>query len=140
MLFFAPESLSQAINPWSWWSQCTDNTAGFVNIVNYKTENPTVEKAIVHDVAGYGMQLDAVECALEVVVATLPTQKLTPEQNKAIEKFNAMLADIREKKEKLAADGLCPEKIDKLIDNLRALKDKNPARYESLAGRLKAAL
>lgn len=137
---FAPDNLAQAINPWTWWFKATDNVTGLININNYKSANPETERKIIHEVAGYGMQLGAIEDVLEILLQAMPAQKLNPDQEKSIQDFRKMVAEIKDKKEQALVEQMCAGGVDRMIEGLELLKKKHPERYEAVARRLKAAL
>ncbi len=140
MLNFAPDSLSQAINPWSWMFKTSDNTTGLININNYKSGNPKLEHKIVHEVAGYGMQLSTIESALETMLELMPNKKLSAEQQKKVGAFKTMMADIRAHKEKTLLEEFSATGVDGLIDKLLSLKSKDPDLYEKVTERIRKAL
>ncbi|MGH1404826.1 MAG: hypothetical protein ACRBDL_11355 [Alphaproteobacteria bacterium] len=143
---FVPKSLEQAINPWSWWfdtafnTHASDNQNGLINITTYKSANPSLEHKITHEVAGYGMQLDVLEETVEMMIGFLPKSKLTAEQKKTISRFEKMMSEIRTHKEAAAVEQIISGGLERLISNLEMLKDKDPALYDQVSGRLKEVL
>ena len=137
---FAPHNLSQNINPWTWWNKATDNITGFINITNYKTTSAEVENKIVSDVAGYGMQLDAIEELLEVIIDTIPNDKFTTAQKKSVSNFRQILSKIKVAKENLVLEKTSDMSIDEFIYNLESLKKQNLELYKKTVKRIKDAL
>ena len=139
---FVPESLSQAINPWSLWLEgsANQNQNGFINVTNYKSGNPKLEQKIVNEVAGYGMQLGIIEDMLEMMIGFLPKSKLTAEQQKTIECFQSMITDIKAHKEKSALDELGSNGIDGIISALETLKQSDPEAYGAAVKKLNRIL
>lgn len=137
---FTPENLAQAINPWSWWLNQSDNTNGFINVTNYKSGNPKLEQKIVGEVAGYGMQLGVVEDTIEMMMAFLPEHKITNAQRKTIEKFKNMVAEIKAAKEKALLEQMSAGGIEKFIDGLEELKKDRPELYARVSARLRQVL
>lgn len=137
----APKNLQQAINPWSWWlnASASDNQNSLININNYKG-NHQLEHRITHEVAGYGSQLDAIEQVLSLVLKTLPITNLNDEQKKQISEFNVMMKNIQAEKDKALLEQFSSGGIDHLIEQLNALKDKNPNLYNSVTNRIKDAI
>lgn len=140
MLRFVPENLSQAINPWSWWLNATGNSASLINISNYKSGNPDLEQKIVRDIAGYGMQLGAIEDVLEILISFLPNNTLDLNQQKKIEKFLEMISRIKAEKRRSLEAQLSPVGLDKLIDEIQTLKLTNPEQYREIIEKLKKVL
>lgn len=136
-----PENLAQAINPWSWWfdTNVNQNQNGFINVTTYKSGNPKLEASIVNEVAGYGMQLGVIEDMIEMMIGFLPKSQLSPQQAQTIAKFKDMTARIAAHKEKNLLEHFSTDSVDDFVQDLKALKIKNPALYESIAKRLKRA-
>ncbi|WP_321393754.1 hypothetical protein [Emcibacter sp.] len=140
MTYFAPDTLSQAINPWSWMFKSSDNSTGLININTYKSGNPTLEHRIVHEVAGYGMQLSVIEALLEVMLQLMPERELTREQQDKIDTFKILMEDIRKHKEKTLLEEFSPGGVDELVGRLASLEKQDPGLYERVAERLKKVL
>ncbi len=143
---FVPENLAQAINPWSWWfdtvfnTRASDNQNGLINITTYKSANPSLEHKIVHEVAGYGMQLDVIEETMDMMIDFLPKSKLSEEQQRIISEFQGMMAGIKARKDQAAIEHVTSGSLENLISNLQTLKDQDPELYEQVSNRLKAVL
>ncbi|WP_417317215.1 hypothetical protein [Emcibacter sp.] len=140
MTYFAPDNLSQAINPWSWMFKSTDNTTGFININTYKSGNPGLEHKIVHEVAGYGMQLSTIEAVLEIMLQLMPEKELNREQQGKMDDFKAMMEAIRAHKEKSLLEEFSPGGVEELVHRLAHLEEQDPGLYEKVAERLKKIL
>ncbi|MBX2833771.1 MAG: hypothetical protein KTR28_02250 [Micavibrio sp.] len=147
-LFDAPQSLSQAINPWSWWFEtvanmnatASDNVNGLINITTYKSSDVDMERRITHEVAGYGSQLKTIENLIEAMLEPLGDFAKTPKQKEALIEFKDMMARISAEKEKQALEQLSPGGVERFIDNLETLKTKDSALYKKVVSRLKEAL
>lgn len=144
-MWFAPDNLTQAINPWSWWlgalnHTLNNNNTSLINVNNYKSGNPPLEEKIVRDVAGYGMQLSRIEEALSAGLSLVSIEKLDPAQQENIRKFEEMLTDIRAQKEADKLARLSPGGIDKFIAELQDIKTSDPALYTRVSEQLKEAL
>jgi len=139
---FAPETLAQAINPWSWWLEgnANENQNGFINISNYKSNNPELEQKIVQETAGYGMQLDVIEETMEMMLGFIPKAKITEENAEQIKRFKDMTASIRKQKEKDLLERFSANSIEDLVERLDHLKSEDPALYEDVSKKLKSAL
>lgn len=137
---FVPENLAQAINPWSWWLNASDNTNALININNIKSGNPKLEQKIVTEVAGYGMQLGVIEDMLDMMIGFLPKSQLTEEQKKIIERFKVMREDIRVHKEQDLLESFSVSSVDAFLGKLEQIRDSEPALYRTVKDRLKAGL
>lgn len=139
---FAPENLEQAINPWSWWfgASANENQTGFINVNVGKSRNPGLERSIVHDVAGYGMQLGVIEETIEMMIGFLPKSQLNAEQKAVIQRFQDMAARIKVHKEKAAMAQLGSGGVEAVISGLETLKKSDPKAYAAVSKRLKEAL
>jgi uncharacterized protein YfkK (UPF0435 family) len=131
----APESLRQVINPWSFWTQ-----QGFINVNLMQSSDPGMERDIVENVAGYGRQLGRIGEALRVLIdhGAVRAAALSPEERKAVRDFTDMtdqISDLTAKREQLTA-----RQVDKFVDTLARLREKNPDGYQRVAERLRAAL
>lgn len=137
---FVPENLAQAINPWSWWLNASDNTNALVNINNIKSRNPKLEQKIVTEVAGYGMQLGIIEDMLELMIGFLPKSQLTEQQTKNIERFKKMRADISAHKERDLLEQFSASSVDEFLEKLEKIKASDPELYHAVKNRLKRGL
>ena len=139
--FSAPKELAQTINPWNFWFKQSDNMNGLVNIVTYKSSNPTTEHRITHEVAGYGAQLDVIEELLKTLCNTvLVNTKLSQEQKKTVDDFNHMLSDIQKKKQQIAEEALSTGGINTFLANLKHLKEADKAHYDEVINRIKGEI
>ena len=60
--------VTQAINPWTAFFSAFSSQVGFMNINLAKSSDPTVERAVIADVASYGKPLGRIEDALVVLL------------------------------------------------------------------------
>jgi hypothetical protein len=89
----------QSINPFT--AFMTGGQFGLVNINVGQSNDENVEKEVLTDVAGYGMQLGRIEDALVVLLTHFhPHKALTAEETGAIDALKKMLDAIAEKKKK----------------------------------------
>jgi len=131
----APESLRQVINPWSFWTQ-----QGFINVNLMQSSDPDMERDIVENVAGYGLQLGRIGEALRVLLdhGAVSEAALSPEERKAVQDFTALsdqIADLKAKREQFTA-----RQVDGFVATLARLREKNPENFRYVADRLRAAL
>jgi hypothetical protein len=137
MSVFTPENLTQAINPWTWWTKVSDNVTGLVNINMYKTGDLEAEHRIIREVAGYGRQLNRIEKLLEAFLDTLPESKFNPAQKKAVAEFKEMMSAIHATKAQMFLDRAG---VDGVAAALKTLKQKDPEGYKAATRHLKDAL
>jgi hypothetical protein len=89
----------QSINPFT--AFMTGGQFGLININIGQTDDENVEKEVLTDVAGYGMQLGRIEDVLVVLLRHFrPEKPLNGEESAAIEALTKMLDRIAEKKKK----------------------------------------
>jgi hypothetical protein len=130
--------VSQAINPFTWWIRGSQQT-GFININTSRTDNPELERRIVEDVASYGRQLGRIIDALDVLVAHLPADGRTPDEQDALRAFTDLAGRIATVKEQESPTRLTLANVDRLINDVRSLKRRDQALYEELSARIRAA-
>jgi hypothetical protein len=87
---FAPNQLSQVINPWSW--TMGDFSLFTVNLG--QSAAPQVETRVLDEVGSYGRQLGRIGDALRVIMARTDLKNLSPEEQKAIDALNLQLDHV----------------------------------------------
>ena len=92
-LSLAPQSLMQAINPWTFNTQGAQ--IGLFNINFGQTAAPETELAVLEEVGSYGKQLGRIGDVLELLMARVPRDDLSPEERDAIDILQGQLANIR---------------------------------------------
>lgn len=124
----------------------TTNWQRFYNpqfFINYNAGDVDVENTVLREVGSYGMQLGRIIDVLEVLVARLPPDKLTPQEHSVLDRFHelskkvtAAVATVKGPKEKdtTLAD------VDRLISGLQSLASSDPAAYRMLVARLQNAI
>ena len=139
---FAPENLAQAINPWSWWfgANASDNQNSLINVTTYKSGNPRLEHKIIHEVAGYGMQLGLIEEMIELLLAVAPDHQLSAQQKKAIKRFEEMRKKIAAQKEQELLSSFSVSSLADFTEKLSHLKESNPKLYARVSAALKEAI
>jgi hypothetical protein len=99
--------VTQAISPWTAFFSAFGSQVGLMNINLGKSTDPTVEKAVIADVASYGKQLGRIEDALVVLLRHFrPEGKLLEEEDRAIRDLKRMLDDIADVKDKRSSSAL----------------------------------
>lgn len=92
-LRLAPDTLWQAINPWS--LAFTGGQIGLVNISIGQTSHPELEREILDEVGSYGRQLGHIGDALEVLLDHFDTAALSRAEKDALAILKGELAEIR---------------------------------------------
>ena len=95
-LRLAPDTLWQAINPWSF--AFTGDQLGLINISIGETKHPEVERAILDEVGSYGRQLGHIGDALEVLIDHFDQATLGQPEKDALAILRGELAEIRKVK------------------------------------------
>jgi hypothetical protein len=88
----------QSINPFT--AFMTGGQFGLINVNVGQTSDENVEKEVLTDVAGYGMQLGRIEDALIVLLKHFHPKSLTKQETDAIDALKEMLDGIAKKKKK----------------------------------------
>jgi hypothetical protein len=86
--------VSQFIAPWSWFIRQAGQL-GLINVNIGTTPAPEVETQVLEEVGSYGRQIGRLADAMEVLVATLDRNSLSPDQQTAISAFESQLRDVR---------------------------------------------
>jgi predicted dinucleotide-utilizing enzyme len=129
---FAPQNLSQAINPWSLWMQ-----PGLINVNMMATREPDTELRMVRDGASYGSQLGRITELLETVVEKLKLEgdrSLNDTQRKTVADFLVLAAKMKAVKDQ-SPSGV-HKRVDVLVDELSALSRTDPLHYAQLHAKL----
>jgi hypothetical protein len=135
-LSFAPQNLSQTINPWSMWMQ-----PGLINVNFMNTRAPELEYKMVRDGASYGSQLGRITDLLETMVARLGLEKdraLDASQQSTVQDFLKLARRMRAIKD--ASPSGARLRVQVMVDELRSLAQTDPATYTQLRGELQRDL
>ena len=122
--FAAPRNLEQPILPGWVFGDVT-------NITEQNSSAPETERAIVAS-QSYGRQLGRMMDVLALLIAHVPKEE---RHAKAFEEFDKLRKDIDDIKAKAAI-----RRLDRMADDLAALKAAKPAEYERIAAKLRADL
>ncbi len=132
--------VTQAINPWELWIKSLSSQMGFINIRNVTTSDHRIEQEVIEDVASYGKQLGKINDLLVTLVENPGLENLSDEQQRTVSEFTRMVADIERIKAKWNSQENLSTAIDGLIAELKSLKSRDPARYDSALARLRDGL
>ncbi|CAM5763497.1 hypothetical protein LMIY3S_00832 [Labrys miyagiensis] len=97
-LSIAPDTLWQAINPWTFYQN--GGQFGLINVNLGQTPRPDIEQAILDEVGSYGRQLGRIGDALEILIRRLKPEELTAEEADTLAILEGQLAQIRKVKKR----------------------------------------
>jgi ABC-type transporter Mla subunit MlaD len=135
---FPSGDVTQMFKSWtSLWSQWMGQF-GFININLTKSSNPEMERRITENVAGYGKQLGRVIEVLDALLVNSATAGWSADQKKALVDFLDMAKEIAAVK----GDYIAPTKVnvDRFLEGIRQLKEKDEKEYGEVVGRLRKEL
>jgi hypothetical protein len=138
--------------PWTWplggdvtqwirtsWIKSLSDQTGFININNVRAGDPEVERRIIEDVASYGRQLGRIMEALDVVIGHLRLGErtdLTADERHALQDFSDLVRQVQMLKGDTSPPRLTVAGLDRMLDDLQALKHQDPPAYQRIAARL----
>jgi hypothetical protein len=139
--------------PWTWplggdvtqwirtsWIKSLSDQTGFININNVRAGDPEVERRIIEDVASYGRQLGRIMEALDVVIGHLRLGErtdLTADERHALQDFSDLVRQVQMLKGDTSPPRLTVAELDRMLDDLQALKHQDPSAYQRIAARLR---
>jgi len=132
--------VTQAINPWAWFTRVVGTQLGFINIRQVTSADPELEQRIVENVAGYGRQLGRITDALQAVLAATDRSQLSASQRCSVEAFEAMADEIETAKARWRGGPPAPDTLDAAVEALQLLRRTDPERFAAEAARLRAVL
>jgi hypothetical protein len=95
-------NVTQSINPWNWVFNPTGSQFGVVNVNLGRSSDPEVEEHILEDVGSYGKQLGKIGDVLRILLNHVKLDKLTSEEEAAINELREQLDAVDELKEQSA--------------------------------------
>jgi hypothetical protein len=139
--------------PWTWplggdvtqwirtsWIKSLSDQTGFININNVRAGDPEVERRIIEDVASYGRQLGRIMEALDVVIGHLRLGErtdLTADERHALQDFSDLVRQVQMLKGDTSPPRLTVTELDRMLDDLQALKHRDSPAYQRIATRLR---
>jgi hypothetical protein len=127
----------------TWWIKSLSAQTGFINVNNLQSGNPQVEQRIIQEVASYGRQLGWIMEALDVVIGRLRPEHLdglTAAEQEALQSFSDLVRRVQTLKGETSPPRLTAAEIDRMLDDLQALKQRDHDAYEVVAARIRDAL
>jgi hypothetical protein len=107
--------------------------------ITYNAGDVDVENNVLREVGSYGKQLGQILDVLDVLVARLPQDDLTPRERYVLNQFHALskdvaaaIATVKGPKEK----GITRTDVEQVISGLQSLKCTNPEAHRLLVDRL----
>ena len=131
--------VSQIINPWTFWLKSLNQQLGFININNVKSGDSEIEKKIIEEVASYGRQLGWIIEVLDLVVSRVKFNDLTEEERATLQQFSELIRRIEEVKQDSKPPKLTLGNVERMINDIRALKKTNETAYREIVSRIKDA-
>lgn len=126
------------INPVTNWSR-------FFNpqfFITYNAADVEVENHVLGQVGSYGKQIGRMQDVLEVLVARIPKEELTPQERRVLDDFQdvvrrvrAAVAEYRPQRDA----GITTDDVDRLAEQLMSLERTNPEAHRRLLDRLRPA-
>ena len=145
-----------ALLPWTWplggdvtqwirttWIKALSDQTGFININNVRAGAPEVERRIIEDVASYGRQLGRIMEALDVVIGHLGLGErtdVTAEERRALQDFSDLVRQVQTLKADTSPPRLTLAGLDRMLDDLQALKQQDRPAYQRIADRLREVI
>jgi hypothetical protein len=139
--------------PWTWplggdvtqwirtsWIKSLSDQTGFININNVRAGDPDLERRIIEDVASYGRQLGRMMEALDVVIGHLRLgegKDLTADERHALQDFSDLVRQVQALKGDTRPPRLTAAELDRMLDDLQALKHQDPPAYQRITARLR---
>ena len=108
--------------------------------VSLNSGDGAVENHVLRKAGSYGKQLGRILDVLDVLVATLPAEGLTPGERRAVDAFRDLSRQVDAAVEDYRGPrrvGPTLDDVDRLLDGLADLKRSNPAGHRSLLDRLR---
>jgi hypothetical protein len=111
--------------------------------VSYNSGDVDIENHVLRRAGSYGRQLGRVLDVLDVLVARLQPETLTPAERLAVDRFRELSRNVDAAV--VEYRGTAPQEItradvERVIDGLLALERTNPAAYRELVTRLREAV
>jgi hypothetical protein len=138
--------------PWTWplggdvtqwirtsWIKSLSDQTGFININNVRAGDPGLERRIIEDVASYGRQLGRMMEALDVIIGHLRLgegKDLTADERHALQDFSDLVRQVQALKGATSPPRLTAAELDRVLDDLQALKHQDPPAFQRIATRL----
>ncbi len=111
--------------------------------ISYNAPDVAVENRVLSQVGSYGKQLGRIINVLDVLVARVPADGLTPRERRVIDEFQDLSRRVKTAIEEYRGrreEGITFSDIDHLIDGLHSLARSDPAAHRALADRLRRAI
>ncbi len=117
---------------------------GCINIYNVESGDSEIENKIIREVASYGRQLGWIIEVLDLVLKRLTVNDLrendlTEEERATLQQFSELIRRIEEVKGASRPHKVTPENIDRVINDIRAWKEKDEITYRKIVSRIKDA-
>ncbi len=111
--------------------------------ITYNAEDVEVENHVLNQVGSYGKQLGKIISVLDVLVARLPQNELTPQEQIALTEFRQLSEQVKDAVATIKGPqqkSITQTDVDQLIENLQSLAVSNPTAHRRLVDQLKKAI
>jgi len=111
--------------------------------ISYNTPDVGVENYVLSQVGSYGKQLGRIIDVLDVLVARVPTEDLTPRERRVLDQFRDLSGRVKECVAHFRGprdEGITLGDTERLIDALASLARSNPAAYDRIVDRLRSTI
>lgn len=125
----------QNINPWKFWTQFSQQ-AGFININNIQAGDVDLERKIIENVAGYGRQLGILMDFMAVLAQTKSEGDFQGQDLLAFKQFQKLIREINHEKARHHRSTATEKGVDRLLEDMKSLKEQNDKTYNELSKRL----
>ena len=127
--------------PWTLWVKSLNQQLGFININNVESSDSETEKKIIEEVASYGRQLGWIIEVLDIVLSRHKQdfEDLTKEERASMDQFYDLIRNIEKIKKDSKSSALTFGRLDRMIDDIQDLKNKDEKTYRKMASKIKEA-
>jgi hypothetical protein len=111
--------------------------------ISYNRPDVGVENYVLSQVGSYGKQLGRLIDVLDVLVARVPTEDLTPRERRVLDQFRDLSGRVKECVAHFRGprdEGITLGDMERVIDGLASLARSNPAAYDRIVGRLRSTI
>jgi hypothetical protein len=107
--------------------------------ITYNTGDVDVENNVLREVGSYGKQIGQILDMLNVLVARLPQEDLTPRERYVLDQFHTLTKDVNRAVAAIKGPedkGITRTDVEQLISDLQSLERTNPEAHRLLVERL----
>jgi hypothetical protein len=112
-------------------------------VINYNTGDVGIENKVLQQSGSYGKQLGKVFDVLDVLIAHIPTEDLTPQERSALDDFRKLQDRVERAKGQIRKPrkrDITGDDVDQLIGGLQSLAHSDQSAYRQIRDRLLSGL